>query len=373
MMSENFLSLPLEQKIGQLFFIGISGAEVDAKTAALLGEISPGGVCLFARNIKTAEGVVKLLADLREISPIEPLLSLDQEGGLVDRLRRIIVPMPSASSIKNPEQARRLAQITSEIVRMLGFNMNFAPVVDVLDNGRRQFSNGLYSRTFGDSKADVAVLAGEYLSVLQDGGCLGCLKHFPGLGASEADSHEELPTVNLTRAELFTNDLFPYCELFRTGKVHAVMVGHAVYPKIDLQETGADDKLLPSSLSYNFVTKLLRQELGFGGVTVTDDLEMGAILKNYGIGAACTMAINAGADMLAICANAEAIREGYAAVTRAVENNKISEERINQSLARIVHIKSLMNPPLKFEIERVPLISKKITELNTQLNYSYGG
>ena len=343
------------------------------RTSHCSDEISPGGICLFARNIKTAEGVRKLLTDLRGLSNVEPLLSLDQEGGLVDRLRRIIIPMPSAGSIKTSEQARTLAQITSEIVQMLGFNMNFAPVVDVIDDERRQFSNGLYSRTFGDSKETAAAVAGEYLSVLQDGGCLGCLKHFPGLGASEADSHEELPTVNITRAELFENDLFPYKELFSTGKVHAVMVGHAVYPKIDLQEIGADDKLLPSSLSHNFVTKLLREELGFGGVTITDDLEMGAIVKNYGIGEASKMAIKAGADMLAICANAEAIRAGYAAILRAVETGEISEERIDQSLVRIAHIKSLINSPPDFEIERVPLIVEKIAKLNAQLNYNYGG
>lgn len=372
MTPENLLSLPLKQKIGQLFFIGISGTEIDSKTNALLGEISPGGVCLFARNIKTAEGIVKLLADLRDVSIIETLLSLDQEGGLVDRLRRITVPMPAAGAIKTNEQARTLAELSAEVVRILGFNMNFAPVVDVVD-AARQFSNGLYSRIFGDSKEDVVNLAGEYLSVLQNGGCLGCLKHFPGLGASEADSHEELPTVNVSRSELYENDLFPYRELFHTGKVHAVMVAHAVYPNIDLQETGTDGKLLPSSLSYNFVTKLLRGELGFDGVTITDDLEMGAIVKNYGIGEACKMAINAGADMLAICADANAVREGFGAVLRAVETGEISEERLNQSLVRIAHIKSSINPPLDFEIERISLIGEKIAELNIQLNYSYGG
>ncbi len=373
MTPQNLLSLSLKQKIGQLFFIGVLGTEIDSKTAALLGEISPGGVCLFARNIKTAEGVKKLLNDLRNVSAVEPLLSLDQEGGLVDRLRRITVPMPSASAIKTFEQARILAKITCEIVRILGFNMNFAPVVDVVDEARRQFFNGLYSRTFGNSKEDIVSLSGEYLSVLQNGGCLACLKHFPGLGASDADSHEELPTINLTRNELYENDLFPYRELIKTGKVHAVMVGHAVYPKIDLQETGADGKLLPSSLSYNFVTKLLREELGFGGVIITDDLEMGAIVKNHGIGEACKMAINAGADMLAICADADAVREGFAAILKAVETGEISEERLHQSLARIAHIKSLIKPPLEFEMERIRLISEKITELNTQLNYSYGG
>ncbi|MBA3631837.1 MAG: glycoside hydrolase family 3 protein [Acidobacteria bacterium] len=371
-MLEQIPDLSLQQKIGQLFFIGISGVEVDENLRELFREISPGGVCLFARNIRTAEQVRRLLTDIRDILPVEPLLSLDQEGGVVDRLRRISTPMPSASSIKIVEEARHLAEITTEVVRLLGFNMNFAPVVDAVDEKRRQFTNGLYSRTFGKSK-DVIELAGSYLKTLQANGCLGCLKHFPGLGASEVDSHEELPIVNLTRKDLLENDLSPYRELFKTGQVHAVMVAHASFPAFDLQETDSDGKLLPSSLSYNFVTKLLREELGFTGLTITDDLEMGAIVKNYGIGKACVLAINAGEDMLAICADADAVRGGFQAVLEAVKNGEISEKRINQSLQKIAHLKTLAQPPLPFDAARLAVLSEKIAELNKKVNYSYGG
>ena len=372
-MLEKILSLPLEQKIGQLFFIGISSVEIDENTFALLREISPGGICLFARNIKAAAQVRQLLSDIRNVLPIEPILSLDEEGGVVDRLRRIFTPLPSASAIKTTGQAKILAEATAEILQILGFNMNFAPVVDVADESRKKFSNGLYSRSFGNSKEDVIGLAGEYLNTLQTNGCLGCIKHFPGLGASEVDSHEELPKVFLTRQDLFENDLVPYRELFKTGQVHAVMVAHAGFPMFDLQETDSDGKLLPSSLSYNFVTKLLREDLGFKGLAITDDLEMGAILKNYGIGEACKMAINAGEDMLAICANAESVRTGFHAVLDAVLKEEITETRINQSLVKIAHLKYLMHPPLPFEAARLQVLSGRIAELNTQLNYSYGG
>lgn len=372
-MLDKILSLPLNQKIGQLFFIGISGTEASESMSELLSEISPGGVCLFARNIKTAEQVIKLLGDIRRLLPVEPILSIDQEGGVVDRLRRISTPMPAANSIKTIEQVKTLSEITAEILRTLGFNMNFAPVVDVLDAERKAFTNGLYSRAFGDNKDDVAQFAGEYLNFLQKNGCLGCVKHFPGLGASEVDSHEELPIVNLNREELFEKDLFPYIELFKTGEVHAVMTAHASFPKFDLQETDSNGKLLPSSLSCNIVTKLLREELGFEGLTISDDLEMGAILKNYGIGEACKMAINAGQNMLAICANSETIRTGYQAVLKAVETGEISEFKINQSLTRIVHLKTLMKPPLPFDAARLSHLSGKIAVLNEQLNYNYGG
>lgn len=372
-MPDKILSLPLKQKIGQLFFIGISGTEVDEMLAEFLAEISPGGVCLFARNIKNAEQVRELLADIRRRLPIEPFLSVDQEGGVVDRLRRISTPMPPANSLKTLDQIKILAAATAEILRILGFNMNFAPVVDVLDADRRLFVNGLYSRTYGEDKNAVVRFAGEYLGTLQAHGCIGCVKHFPGLGASEVDSHEELPAVNLSRSELFEQDLFPYIELFKTLEIHAVMVAHAVFPNFDLQEIGADGKLLPSSLSSNIITKLLREELNFDGLIISDDLEMGAILKNYGIGEVCTTAINAGQNMLAICADSESIKTGFKAVLAAVEKGEIAEAKIDQSLLKIAHLKSLIKPPLPFDTGRLSVLSDKIAALNDQLNYSYGG
>jgi len=366
-MVENLLALPIEKKIGQLFFIGIPNAEIDSETKELLREIAPGGVCLFARNIREPAQTRKLTDDIRENIPSAPIISLDQEGGLVDRLRRIITPMPAPSSFRLPAEARSQAEITAEIVRILGFNMNFAPVVDVIDETRTNSFNGLYSRTFGKSKSEVVEYAAEYLGGLQDGGCLGCLKHFPGLGASQVDSHDEQPNVYLTREELFDSDLVPYRRLFPTGKVYSVMNAHASFSRFDLQETDNNGKLLPSSLSYNIVTKLLREELGFDGLAITDDLEMGAIVKNYGIGEACQMAILAGEDMLAICASPESIREGSNAVTDAVKSGRITEARIDESLLRIAHLKSLLQPPLPFDAERLQFLSDKISQLNIKI------
>lgn len=365
--------LTIEEKIGQMFFIGLPSVELNTETKQLLNEVAPGGICLFTRNIRSVEQTGNFLNEIREVLPVEPLLSIDQEGGLVDRLRRILTPMPSGASIETVTDAENLAKITAEVLLMLGFNMNFAPVVDVVDEQRGNYSNGLYSRAFGKSKESVAELAGAYLNVLQEGGCLGCVKHFPGLGASRSDSHEELPTVNLTREEMTEVDLIPYRKLFKTAGVHAVMVAHASYPLFDLQETDANGKLLPSSLSFKIINNLLREELGFQGLVVSDDLEMGAILKNYGIGEACTMAINAGVDMLSICADVELIRQGYAAVVEAVKKGEIKEARIDESLNRIGKIKSLAEPPLPFDAARWRVLSQEIAELNKKVNYSYGG
>lgn len=358
-------SLSLEQKIGQLFFVGISGPELDASARSLLSEVPAGGICLFSRNIRDGLGCRELLDALRGFLPTVPLLSVDQEGGRVDRLRRIMLPMPAAARLRNEEDARVLARIISESLRILGFNMNFAPVVDVIDKSRAANNNGLFSRGFGASSADVVRMAGTFLDVLQGNGIIGCLKHFPGLGASVVDSHEELPLVEIDDDTMRCVDLAPYVQI---PDIRAVMVGHAAYPQSRLQETGESGKLLPASLSHKVVTGLLRDELGFQGLVITDDLEMGAIVRNFGIGEACVLALDAGCDMLAICADADAIRRGFAAVRSAVNEGRISDERIHRSLARIARIKRMLAPSPKFDLERLDELCHEITALEAKLS-----
>ena len=190
---------------------------------------------------------------------------------------------------------------------------------------------------------------------------------FPGLGAATVDSHEVLPTVEISRDELFDNDLFPYRQILAAGSVRVVMAAHASYPAVDLQETDQNGKLLPSSLSFNFITNLLRGELGFDGLVVTDDLEMGAILKNYGIGEACVMAIEAGVDMLAICADAGNIKAGFVAVLDAVESGRISEDRIGESISRIAALKAHLPEPPAFDPVRIVELSAGIADFNQRL------
>jgi len=359
-------SLSLEQKVGQLFFIGIPSPEIDAQTRELLDTVAPGGVCLFARNIKTREQTRKLLDDLRAYLPLDPLLSVDQEGGLVDRLRRIMTPLPAAGLMRTAEQAQILGRIVGEELSILGFNMDFAPVVDVVTEERGKVSNGLYNRAFGNSAEDVVELAGAFNAEICRHGILSCIKHFPGYGATQVDSHEELPIVEITEDEFTSTDLEPYRHLLPVAD--SVMIAHATYPKLGLQERGPYGKLLPSSLSKAFVTTLLREQLGFEGLAITDDLEMGAIIKNYGIGEACKMAVNAGADMLAICADPVRIVEGYGSVLNAVESGEISESRLNTSLDRIATIKSSLPLPPPFDDSKLDLLSAKTAELCSRLS-----
>ncbi|MBX3243998.1 MAG: glycoside hydrolase family 3 protein [Acidobacteria bacterium] len=360
--------LTTEQKIGRLFFIGISGSELDANTIRLLETVRPGGVCLFARNIKEAGQTRELLDSIRSLLGYEPFLSLDQEGGTVDRLRRIVEPMPAAGSIRSVEDAAQHASIIAQTVRMLGFNLNFAPVVDVATEERQAFSNGLRSRTFGSNADEVTTLAGAFLRTLQAGGCIGCLKHFPGLGGAQVDSHEDLPQVNISEEALYNVELLPYRELFAAGDVKMVMVAHAAFPGLRLQETAQNGRLLPSSLSRAVVHDLLRVEMGFNGIAITDDLEMGAILKGFGIADACRMAVQAGEDMLAICASSDAILAGHAAVSEAFHNGMIELEILDTAVSRIETIRSDIQPVPEFDPLVIEEMSAQVSALKSRLN-----
>jgi beta-N-acetylhexosaminidase len=360
-------SLPIKSKVGQLFFVGLPGSEIDNAGAEVLG-IGPGGICLFARNIREAHQTRSLLEAISKQLDVPPLLSIDQEGGTVDRLRRILEPMPAASLIRRRHEARRLATLIAESLRLLGFNMDFAPVVDVITAERSHPSNGLYSRAFGQTAEETADLAGEFLSTLALDGVVGCLKHFPGLGAAAIDSHEDLPSIELPESVIDDVDLFPYRALLDSQSPFAVMVAHSAYPNHPLQEMDSEGRPLPASLSRNFSTVLLRERLGFEGVTITDDLEMGAIIKNYGIGTACVHAIIAGADMLAICADPSHIREGYEAVLSAVDAGYIELARIDESMSRIAKLKHQMKEPLPFDPQRLSELSREIAEFKASLN-----
>jgi beta-N-acetylhexosaminidase len=210
---------------------------------------------------------------------------------------------------------------------------------------------------------------------LQGTGCLGCLKHFPGIGAGEVDSHEEMPVVRLSHDDLIAQDLAPYIELFqrRDDRIRCVMVSHGGFPNIDIKEEITGGLLEPASLNYNIVTTLLRHELGYKHLVVTDDLEMGAISRHYEIGDAAVRASLAGEDMLLICASPDRIRRGYEALLEASHSGRLPEERIRESLNRIAKTKSIVEPPLPLDLERFKSLSDSIENLNSKLNYVYGG
>jgi beta-N-acetylhexosaminidase len=375
---DSLYSIPLEQQVGQFFFIGLPGTELDAETRDLIEEVKPGGIIIFGRNVASPQQLRDLVDGVRELLPVPPLVGIDQEGGLVDRLRKTFTPMPSARTIRQHGDlaaARALGRITGEVLRMLGFNMNFAPVMSIMTDERDLLSNGLYSRSFGRSPGEVLGYTTVYLRGLQETGIIGCLKHFPGIGAGEVDSHEQMPLVKLSHDDLIAQDLAPYIELFQRNddRVRCVMVSHGGFPNIDIRQESAGGLLEPASLSHNIVTRLLREELGYQHLVVTDDLEMGAIARHCDIEAAAIRAFLAGEDMMLICAHPEVIRGGYHALLQAAQAGKLPEDRIRESLKRISDTKEIMKEPAPLDTERFQVLSAEVKQLNEKLNYTYGG
>jgi len=378
MPSDRFLSLPFEQQIGQFFFIGLPGKTIDSEARELIEEIKPGGIILFGRNVESPDQVRKLLDDARALVPTQLLCGIDQEGGLVDRLREIFPAMPSARALRQHGDlsgVRTLGSITGELLRMLGIDINFAPVMSIITQERSQLTNGLYSRSFGSSPGEVLGYTTVYMRGLQGTGCLGCLKHFPGIGAGAVDSHIEMPMVPLSRDDLLAQDLAPYIELFQRAddRVRVVMVSHGGFPNIDIEKGPTGGLVEPASISPTIVSHLLRKEMGYRHLVVTDDLEMGAIAKQYEIEEAVVKAFNAGEDMLLICATPETIRRGYHALLEAARNKQLSERRIQGSLKRIAATKTLAQGPRPLDMERYEKLANDVRELNKRLDYIYPG
>jgi beta-N-acetylhexosaminidase len=360
--------MTIEERVGQLLFIGLPGPEIDDAARSLLEEVKPGGVVLFDRNLESPAQVAELNAAIRSILPITPFISVDEEGGRVDRLKKIFAPLPSASSIRRADDtslAARHGELTAELLRLLGFNMNFAPVLDL--EVYPDAPNALPERYFGATTAEVIRFAGSYLEGLQRGGIAGCGKHFPGLGDSTVDSHETLPTVERSGELLRSDDLRPYVELTTrlNARLDVVMVAHAYYPAFDGQER------IPASLSPNVVTTLLRDELGFRGLSISDDMEMGAIASSFDFGDACIRAIEAGEDMILVCQTADRVREAFEALVKASVDNRITPNRRKRCLDRIAKVKAELSTPLQYSESALARVQEKVLALSAQVSRAF--
>jgi beta-N-acetylhexosaminidase len=284
-------------RAGQHLFIGIPGRDLTSETRQWLAEVRPGGVILFARNVDNARQLRDLTRQLREFTP---LIGIDQENNRVNRLREIVGELPALARLKATGGARAFGRQVGQSLRDLGINLDFAPVLD-LELGDAAVDNALRDRCWGRTAAEVTRHAGEFLAGLREAGVCACGKHFPGLGGARHDSHEELPTIDRSRDELWAEDIAPYREL----PLPAIMVSHAHYPAFDFG---------PASLSREIITTLLRRQLGYTGVVMTDDLEMRAIRDFHG---AVRAAISAGADMLLVCHTPARILAAYEILARA--------------------------------------------------------
>ncbi|MGQ9898163.1 MAG: beta-N-acetylhexosaminidase [Acidobacteriota bacterium] len=351
----------LEQKVGQLLFIGLPGPTLDAESQQLIKSIQPGGVILFTRNLQSPQQTAELTADIRRFSRVVPLIAIDQEGGPVDRLRHLVGPMPSAKQISLADDAKiafELGVVTAELLRLLGFNMNLAPVLDIETDHDQP--NGLEGRCWGRQAMTVIRFAGTYLEGLQNQGLLGCGKHFPGLGDTTVDSHYALPTVNRSEKQLLAEDLRVYADLFSTlyTRIPAVMTAHASYPAFD----GHSGIL--ASLSHRVVTDLLRKHLEFSGVAICDDLEMGAIQKTVEFSEAVVRAVEAGNDMLLVCSRLDLMREAQVALINAVESGRITRQRLETSIDRIAKVKAMTMAPAPYNTEAFHKFKERLATIH---------
>ncbi len=358
--------MPESGRLGQMLCLSLSGAGITDEERRMLRRVEPGCILLFARSCQSPSQVRALTDELRGLLGDDTLLAIDQEGGRVDRLRSLITPMPGAEEVAAGGGSAAVAHgsLTGRVLRLLGFNFNFAPVLDYLPPDRREIPNGLATRIFGPTPQAISAAAIAYLSSLQTEGVMGCIKHFPGLGGAELDPHDEFPVVKLSARQLAEADLLPFREAITAKLAKAVMISHAAYPAL---EPGSES-LSPASLSARIVTGLLRDELGFAGVAVTDDLTMGAAIKAAGsLTAAAKRAIAAGQDLLLLCDSPPKVEETHAALAEAMHCGEISRPRLEQSFARLGKLRSQLAEPDSFDEARLKLLSDEIARFKARL------
>lgn len=317
--------------IGQLLMVGFQGTELSAEFIDWLQEFRPGGVILFSRNLVDPEQVARLTNSLQEHAPNPPLLiAIDQEGGRVSRLPQGFTIFPSAASVaacQSPDVAYGVAEVTAKELRAVGINMNMAPVLDVNSNPANPI---IGNRAYGDSPKHVCLFGTAIMEGLQDNGVIPCGKHFPGHGDTTTDSHKVLPVVNSDRAQLDAIELNPFRYAIQQG-IPTLMTAHVHYPALDPDA--------PATLSRPILTDLLRRELGFQGVTLTDDMEMRAILDHGTIDEASVRSLQAGADMVLICHQQERQAEAVLAIEQALDRGDLSMDDVLASVDRISTLK----------------------------------
>ncbi|MGB8011706.1 MAG: beta-N-acetylhexosaminidase [Terriglobales bacterium] len=326
----------LQRNIGQLLIIGFEGTELSPRLASLLKKIQPAGVILFARNIKSAEQTYTLLRECQKHVATPLFTCIDLEGGTVDRFRNVIGPAPSAAEVfatGSRALFRKHGRIIGENCRALGFNLDFAPVLDLAFEASRAVMS---SRAVSDDPKQVVAYAREFLRGLADAGVLGCGKHFPGLGEATLDTHHELPSVNKPLRKLWEQDLVPYRALSLRRELPMVMVSHAAFPAVTKDRT-------PASLSKKWITDILRKKIGYRRLICSDDLEMGGVLAaaptEQAIEQVTIAHVRAGGDLALICHQEDFILRAHEALLREVERDPKFARRVQESARRVLAFK----------------------------------
>ena len=322
-------SMTLEEKVGQMVMVGFYGTELNDEIRSALNNFKFGGVILYDRNMESVAQTKKLVDDIQAVAnqKVPLFVALDEEGGRVARGKNFLEPAPSQEEIGHgqPADATHWAKYNVNLLRSVGVNINFAPVADVGSRDTRSFGND-------------AQLVAEFVEAAAQGyeseNFLYTLKHFPGIGKSKVDPHQEVSNIDVDRATLDAEDLPPFTKIIRghDNSRFMIMIGHLIYDALD--------PVTSASLSPIIMTDLLRNELGFTGVVITDDLEMGAIKNNVDLATLGVKMILAGGDIALICHNYDSQQIVYDSILAAVKRGEISESRIDESVRRILQLKA---------------------------------
>jgi len=352
----------LHKQIGQLLIVGFDGVEMSPPLSSLLRGVQPAGVILFARNITSMEQTYNLLKDCQACVSTPLFTCVDLEGGRVDRFRDVIGPAPSAADVfatGDRNLFRRHGKVIGESCRALGFNTDFAPVVDLALEASRTVMS---SRAVSANPKQVVIYAREFLAGLRSAGVVGAAKHFPGLGDANLDTHHELPSVQKSWKKLWEEDIYPYRAMRR--ELPMVLIGHANYAAVTHDGS-------PASLSRKWITNLLRKRIGYRGLIVSDDLEMGGVLKAAPIEQAAVQHIRAGGDLCLICHHEEYVRRSYETLVTVAERDRRFARRVEESARRVMafkkkraELKRRASPPGPAKAEK---LSRRLWEFAEQV------
>jgi beta-N-acetylhexosaminidase len=333
---------------GQLILVGVPGLELDSESARLLKKIQPGGFILFGRNIQSPVQLRKLIDDLRDLSDVEPVITIDQEGGRVSRLKLIGNEPPNAQQLRDRDDLdliRRHGDITGRLLKIFGFNLDLCPVLDISFDD--EADNSLRGRCYGKTVGEVIAKAGAFNEGLRGTGVLSCGKHFPGYSSAGLDPHHELPHLERSREQMEETELAVFRAFAKT--VDSMMIGHIAI-------SGLDEVDRPASLSPAIIRGLLQKDMGFDGLVMTDDLDMGAILNHYGFDETMRLGIEAGNDMLMICHRVEMALTAKSAIDSM-------GDKLTPALDSVARFKSRLPQPTPFSLGTFQEIDAEIWDL----------
>ncbi len=320
----------LSAQVGQLLIFGFDGTEPSARLRSAITTLQPGGIILFARNIVEPRQTWERRKEARGLAGTPMFLCVDMEGGTVDRLKAVIAPAAAAADVfasGKKKLFRQHGRLIGEECRALGFNVDFAPVLDLALEPSRSV---LSSRTVSARPSETVTYAKEFLKGLRDARVLGCGKHFPGLGEANLDTHHELPAIHKKGRRLWSQDLYPYRKLRK--ELPFVMVAHAAYPAVTCDRT-------PASISHKWISEILREKIGYRGLVISDDLEMGGVLAAGSIEHAAIETIRAGADLFLVCHQEEHVWATYRAVLKEAENDRQFARLVQRAARRVLEFK----------------------------------